>query len=121
MSQDNIANAIREIETSGGFAIFLADEGKNYYMQVSIQANQSQVYGEAVGNGFLADDTQLSSEALSRLEELGWSLSGSAQSNYSQIWEGVSANVVAKALAITLQEVYGWNGSSELGITVERD
>lgn len=121
MGRDSIANAIREIATDGGFAIFSADENKNYYVQVSIQANTGQVYGEAVGNSFLADDAQLSSDTISKLEELGWSLSGGEQSNYSQTWEGTRADAIAAALTSTLREVYDWDGSSELGLTVERD
>jgi hypothetical protein len=70
-----IADTLKKLQTEGGmgnFAIFKADEKKNYYIQFSGAKGEPSLYAEAVSNDFLQPENKISNEKSQVLLKKGW-------------------------------------------------
>ena len=107
-----IADALRRIQEEGGepnFAVFRADEERNYYIQFVTAKGETELFAEAVSNQYLSSEHALSNEQIARLESMGWSLDDQENSNYYRLWEASSdeeRSDVAQEVMRTFTEVY---------------
>lgn len=120
----DITNALRQIGEEGGssnFAIFLADAIKNFYIQVSGERGQNNFYLESVGNVYLAKENLLNENQIRELENMGWVNSNKEKENYHITWliqNDAERNKVTDFILQTLERVYGFTQSSNLGIQI---
>jgi hypothetical protein len=92
-------DSLRRIQTEGeaieNFAIFLANEKKNYYIQIASENDSSpysqnidkySLYAEAVGNAELNPHYALQQTQVEQMKTLGWKVS-SLTLNFYQTWQ----------------------------------
>jgi uncharacterized protein YfiM (DUF2279 family) len=100
------------------FASFIADDRRNYYVQVAV--TNDGLLGEAVGNHYLASKDRLGAEALQRLAALGWTLSETgSEDNHTRTWQDWrSGNIrlVTDDLIKTLTDCYEMDPAGPLNI-----
>jgi hypothetical protein len=116
-----IVNSLRRIQTEGeaieNFAIFLADEKKNYYIQVSPESDSSpyshnvdeySLYAEAVGNAELNPHNTLQQSQVEQMKAFGWKVS-SLTPNFYQTWRVKTddeRHLIAAVIINTFSKIY---------------
>jgi hypothetical protein len=103
------------------FAVFTADEGRNYYVQVTVL--DGSLLGEAVADHYLAPAHRLGAAAQAQLEALGWTLADAGSDrNHSRTWadwHGARIRSVADELVATLIEVYQMEPNGPLEVLTD--
>ena len=107
----------REGNPSENFVIFIADNEKNYFIQVAPESDASpyspnideySLYAEAVGNTVLASHSRLRPTQIAELSGLGWNVSFHSP-NYYQTWRTQSdeeRSLIAQIIVSTFIKVY---------------
>jgi hypothetical protein len=100
------------------FAVFTADDRRNYYVQVAV--TQDGLLGEAVGNHYLAPEHRLGGQAVQRLAALGWTLAETgSEDNHTRTWQAWRAGhirLVTDDLILTLTDCYDMDPAGPLEI-----
>lgn len=118
-----IANALRRIQEEGGeynFVIFVADQDRNYYIQVTTRKGNTELRAEAVSNDVLTPEDALSNEQTARLESMGWN--DQVDGNYYRYWEASSdekRSDIAEEVMRTFIEGYGISPDTIIEIEME--
>jgi hypothetical protein len=82
---------LQEFSKTGGAVIFYGGRDDGYFVQLLIEASQSEVYGEAVGNDNLEGDALLDQDQLATLANLGWGVpSRESYGNHRRVWHANS-------------------------------
>ena len=114
----SLKQILREGNPGENFVIFIADNEKNYYIQVAPESDASpyspnideySLYAEAVGNPMLASHFRLRPTQIAELSGLGWNVS-SHTPNYYQTWRAQSdeeRSLIAQIIVSTFIKVYG--------------
>lgn len=116
-----IVNSLRRIQTEGkaieNFAIFLANEKKNYYIQVSPESAPSpysqnvdeySLYAEAVGNAELNPNNTIQQSQIEQMKAFGWKVS-SLTPNFYQTWRAKTdddRHLIAAVIINTFSKIY---------------
>src|SRR5262245_3091447 len=100
------------------FAVFTADDRRNYYVQVTVVADG--LLGEAVGDHYLAPKDRLTGQAVQRLAALGWTLAeAGSEDNHTRTWQDWRAGQnrrVTDDLVTTLIDCYGMDPAGPLTV-----
>jgi hypothetical protein len=125
-----IANALKRVQTEGNnkaYAVFTANDSKNYYVQVGNANDIYLLHTEAVSNRYLEKDNRLQANQINMLKSLGWNEpeKGSKKGipNFYRVWKAIGDDtrlVIAQNLLDTLIKVYGFNNSEPINIKMER-
>lgn len=106
---------------AGNFAIFIADNDKNYYVQVVGEKGGTDLYTEAVSNNSISKDFKLSDSQIGQLKSMGWLDSKNGKGNYYQNWSISSDSdrmKVANFLLQTLTDIYSLSANEKLETNV---
>ena len=118
-----IAESLRRLQEEGGsdsFAIFTADEARNYYIQFLGGQGEPLLYCEAVGNQSLKPEYSLTADQIAKLVDLGWEQPFQASGmspNYSRDWlaeDDTDRLYIAQEVMDAFIEVYGIQGDQPL-------
>lgn len=116
----NIYEAILRLHNEGGmgnFVTFIADEEKNYYVQVTGEKEGDTLYTEAVSNNSLSPSFQLNESKINILKSIGWLEPKGGEGNFYKDWSisrDEDRRKVAEFLFKTLEDVYGLSANDEL-------
>ncbi len=117
-SVDGIAACLRLLETGPDrFAIFTSDPVRGYYVQVAVVPNGLHL--EAVGNQYLAPESQVSLTGTATLRELGWTLGSDGGGNWAYEvpnWPASSSQDVARFIGDTLTHIYRWEAGRAIQV-----
>ncbi len=119
-----IYQTVLKIQTDGGlnnFATFIANDEKNYYVQISGEREGNSIYAEAVSNQFLKPKDQLNQSQIHLLTEMGWNQPKGDSVNFYKNWPIDSSNDsedLTKFLYQTLSRVFGMSSFDQLAVNV---
>jgi hypothetical protein len=124
-----ITTALKRIQMEGSdksYAIFFANEQKNYFVQVIGSKSVPLLHTEAVSNKYLEQDFTLKTDQINTLKSMGWNLPSKDlkknSPNYFRNWEASTDDarlMVAKNLLMTLINVYGFNNTMPINIKMD--
>ena len=104
------------------FAVFTADDRRNYYVQVVV--TDDGLRGEAVGDHYLAPKDRLTGQAVQRLAALGWTLAeAGSEDNHTRTWQDWRAGhirLVTDDLVSTLIDCYDMDPAGPLAVVTGR-
>jgi hypothetical protein len=107
---------------SGNFAIFNANETKNYYVQVAAERGGDGLYMEAASNICIPEKNLLSTIEIEKLHSLGWQDPDDQIPNFHQCYDYLLKEDLLRAsicLVDTLQQVYSLNPNDDIKIEIE--
>ncbi len=120
----NIYEAILRLHNEGGmgnFVTFIADEEKNYYVQVTGEKEGDTLYTEAVSNNSLSPAFRLNESKINLLKSIGWLEPKYGEGNFYKDWSirrDEDRRKVAEFLFRTLEEVYELSTNDELAMDI---
>lgn len=102
---------IEQLVEKGGYENFaVISLSKDYYVQLSAEKGDSEIYCEAVSNNYLPEGQQLSEAQIQELTRLNWHPPTSPQENYSNkftVNSPTEKNELVNYLIETASSVYG--------------
>ena len=121
-SLPSIVSSLRRIQTEGNiienFVVFIANERKNYFIQIVPESNPSpytrnadeqSLYAESVGNSEIRAQYALLPDQVEQLQALGWKVSPITP-NFYRTWRASNDDerkLIALALINTFRKGYG--------------
>ncbi len=106
-----ISDSLKKLQSEGGmgnFAIFKADDKKNYYIQFSGAKGEKALYAEAVSNDFIKPENKISEGKIQLLQKLGWKTK--VGENYQKVFitsTDEDRKKVEEEMLLIFRDVYG--------------
>lgn len=119
-----IYQTLLRVYNEGGpdsFAVFIADEEKNYYIQVAGEKEGDSLYAEAVSNAFLSPNFQIDDAKVKQLQEMGWDIPTTNEENFSKTWSinsDTDRRNVSNFLLKTLNQTYNLSANKTLTVNL---
>lgn len=104
-----IAEALERIQETGGSAVFMADQRKNYFIEFAVGRGEIELFAEAVGNEYLEPANKLKAEQIFKLKLIGWKKDETGV-NFCRYWAADTYKArltIAEEVMRTFVKVYG--------------